>query len=63
VEMASVRTISELFATAPQSSLAVDPQKSDLLIRLILDVFNSTNLTAQQGKDVFTHLQVLVEIG
>jgi hypothetical protein len=26
-------------------------------------VFNSTDLTAQQGKDVLAHLQVLAEIG
>ena len=50
-------------AVAPQNPLDVDPQKSDVLIQHILEVFNSTCLTAQQAKDVLAHLQVLVEIG
>lgn len=50
-------------AAAPQNAIAVDPHKADVLIRHILDVFNSTGLTAQQAKDVLAHLQVLVEIG
>jgi hypothetical protein len=50
-------------AAAPQDALTVDPQKAEVLISHILEVFNSTGLTAQQARDVLTHLQVLVEIG
>jgi hypothetical protein len=50
-------------AAAPHNDLSVDPHKSDVLVTHILEVFNSTSLTAQQVKDVLTHLQVLVEIG
>jgi hypothetical protein len=50
-------------AAVPQNSLAIDPHKSDVPIRHVLDVFNSIGLTAQQAKDVLAHLQVLVEIG
>jgi hypothetical protein len=50
-------------AAAPHNELRVDPHKSDVLITHILEIFNSTGLTAQQAKDVLTHLQVLVEIG
>jgi hypothetical protein len=39
-------------AAAPQDALAVRSQKADALVRHILDVFNSTELTAQQAKDV-----------
>ena len=42
---------------------AFDPNKTDILVKHILELFNSTGLTAQQAKDVLTHLQVLVEIG
>ena len=50
-------------AAAPHNELSVDPHKTDVLVRHILDIFNSTGLTAQQAKDVLTHLQVLIEIG
>jgi hypothetical protein len=50
-------------AAAPQSELSVDPHKTDVVISHVLEVFNSTGLTAQQAKDVLAHLQVLVEIG
>jgi hypothetical protein len=50
-------------AAAPHHDLSVDPHKTDVLISHILEVFNSTSLTAQQAKDVLAHLQVLVEIG
>jgi hypothetical protein len=44
-------------AAAPYSDLTADPNKTDILVKHILDVFNSTGLTAQQAKDVLTHLQ------
>jgi hypothetical protein len=50
-------------AAVPQSELSIDPHKTDVLITHILEIFNSTGLTAQQAKDVLAHLQVLVEIG
>src|SRR5690348_16442719 len=50
-------------AAAPYRELAADPNKTDILVTHILELFNSTSLTAQQAKDVLTHLQVLVEIG
>lgn len=50
-------------AAAPYSNPNADPHKADIIVKHILDVFNSTGLTAQQAKDVLTHLQVLVEIG
>jgi hypothetical protein len=50
-------------AAAPYDDLSADPHKADILVKNILDVFNSTGLTAQQAKGVLTHLQVLVEIG
>jgi hypothetical protein len=33
---------------------AVDPQKADVPIRHVLDMFNSTGLTAQQAKSHHT---------
>jgi len=50
-------------AAAPRSDFAVDPHKADVLVKHILDVFNSSGLTSQEAKDVLTHLQVLIEIG
>jgi hypothetical protein len=50
-------------AAAPYSDLAAYPNKADIIVKHILDIFNSTGLTAQQAKDVFIHLQVLIEIG
>jgi hypothetical protein len=50
-------------ATAPTTELTTDPRKTDVLVSHILEVFNSTGLTAQQAKDVLAHLQVLIEIG
>ena len=50
-------------AAAPYRDLAADPNKTDILVKHILELFNSTCLTAQQAKDVLMHLQVLVEIG
>ena len=50
-------------AAVPYSDLAADPHKTDVLIKHILDIFNSTGLTAQEAKDTLTHLQVLIEIG
>lgn len=50
-------------AAQPQHTLGVDPHKTDVLVRHILELFNATGLTAQQAKDVLEHLQVLVEIG
>jgi len=50
-------------AAAPYSDLAADPHKTDVLVKHILDIFNSTGLTAQEAKDTLTHLQVLIEIG
>ena len=50
-------------AAAPHSELSGSPHKTDVIVSHILEVFNSTGLTAQQAKDVLTHLQVLVEIG
>jgi hypothetical protein len=50
-------------AAAPNSALPADPNKADILVEHILNIFNSTGLTAQQAKDILTHLQVLVEIG
>ena len=50
-------------AAAPYSDLAADPHKADILVKHILELFNSTGLTAQQAKDILMHLQVLVEIG
>jgi hypothetical protein len=35
----------------------------DILVKHILELCNSTRLTAQEAKEVLTHLQVLVEIG
>jgi hypothetical protein len=50
-------------AAAPHNELSVDSHKADVLLNHILEIFNSTGLTAQQAKDVLAHLQVLVEIG
>src|SRR5690242_20663710 len=50
-------------AAAPHNELSVDPHKTDVLVRHVLEIFNSTGLTAQQAKDVLAHLQVLIEIG
>jgi hypothetical protein len=50
-------------AAAPSHELTMSPHKTDVLVSHILEVFNSTGLTAQQAKDVLAHLQVLVEIG
>jgi hypothetical protein len=50
-------------AAAPLNELAVDPQRADVVVSHILEVFNSTGLTAQEAKDVLAHLQILVEIG
>jgi hypothetical protein len=50
-------------AAAPYCDLAADPNKTDILVKHILELFNSPGLTAQQAKDVLTHLQALVEIG
>jgi hypothetical protein len=50
-------------AAAPANALSSDPHKTDVLASHILEIFDSTGLTAQQAKDVLTHLQVLVEIG
>ncbi|MEP6601788.1 MAG: hypothetical protein ABJB49_08230, partial [Nitrospirota bacterium] len=50
-------------AAAPPSTLSTDPHKTDVLVRHILEIFNATDLTAQQAKDVLAHLHVLVEIG
>ena len=49
-------------AAAPYSGLAADPHKADIPVKHISELFNATGLTAQQAKDVLTHLQVLVEI-
>ena len=50
-------------AAAPQGQISASPQKTDVLVSHVLEIFNSTGLTAQQAKDVLAHLQVLVEIG
>jgi hypothetical protein len=50
-------------AAAPYSDLKADPNKTDILVKHILELFNSTGLTAHEAKDVLTHLQVLIEIG
>ncbi len=50
-------------AAAPYNDLAADSNKMDILVKHILELFNSTRLTAQEAKEVLTHLQVLVEIG
>lgn len=50
-------------AAAPHNELPMDSQKADVVVSHILEIFNSTGLTAQQAKDVLAHLQVLVEIG
>lgn len=50
-------------AAAPHNDLSADPHKADVLVKHILDIFNSTGLTAQEAKDVLIHLQVLAEIG
>jgi hypothetical protein len=50
-------------AASPYNDIKADPNKTDILVKHILDLFNSTGLTAQQAKDILTHLQVLVEIG
>jgi hypothetical protein len=50
-------------AAAPQNELSVDAHKTDVLITHILEIFNSSGMTAQQAKDVLAHLQILVEIG
>ena len=50
-------------AAAPSNELTMSPHKTDVLVSHILEVFNSTGLTAQQAKDVLAHLQVLFEIG
>jgi hypothetical protein len=44
-------------AAQPYSDLAADPHKADILVKHILELFNSTGLTAQQAKDVLAHLQ------
>jgi hypothetical protein len=48
-------------AAAPQDAFAVDPHKAEVLISPVLEVFNSTGLTAQQARDVLAHLQVLID--
>ena len=50
-------------AAAPHNERSMDPHKANVVVSHILEVFNSTGLTAQQAKDVLAHLQVLVEIG
>lgn len=50
-------------AAVPYRDLAADPNKTDILVKHILELFNSLSLTAQEAKDVLTHLHVLVEIG
>ncbi|WP_447983833.1 hypothetical protein [Nitrospira sp. Nam74] len=50
-------------AAVPHNEMSVDAHKTDVLVRHILEIFNSTGLTAQQAKDMLAHLQVLVEIG
>jgi hypothetical protein len=50
-------------AIAPQQDGLLSDQKRDILITHVLNVFNSTGLTAQQAREVLEHLQVLVEIG
>ena len=42
-------------AAAPYCDLAADPNKTDILVKHILELFNSTGLTAQQAKDVLMH--------
>jgi hypothetical protein len=44
-------------AAAPRNGLSVDPHKTDVVISHVLEVFNSTGLTAQQAKDVLAHLK------
>jgi hypothetical protein len=50
-------------AVAPHQDSILSEQKRDLLITHVVNVFNSTALTAQQALEVLEHLQVLVEIG
>jgi hypothetical protein len=50
-------------AATPANELSTDPHKTDVLVSHILEIFNSTGLTAQQAKDLLVHLQVLIEIG
>jgi hypothetical protein len=50
-------------AIAPYNDLAADSNKTDILVKHVLDLFNSTRLTAHEARDVLTHLQVLIEIG
>src|SRR5689334_20591914 len=50
-------------AVAPHQDGLLSDQKRDILITHVLNVFNSTGLTAQQAREVLEHLQVLVEIG
>ena len=50
-------------AVAPQQDGLLSDQKRDILVTHVLNVFNSTGLTAQQAREVLEHLQVLVEIG
>jgi hypothetical protein len=50
-------------AVAPYQDSILSAQKRDILITHVLNVFNSTGLTAQQAREVLEHLQVLVEIG
>jgi len=50
-------------AAAPYNDLAADSNKMDILVKHVLELFNSTRLTAQEAKEVLTHLQVLAQIG
>ena len=50
-------------AVAPHQEGILTEHKRDILITHVLNVFNSTGLTAQQAREVLEHLQVLVEIG
>lgn len=50
-------------AAAPRQTLQLPTEKADILIQHILTLFNATGLTAQQAKDLLTHLQILVELG
>jgi hypothetical protein len=45
-------------AVAAQQDGVLSDQKRDILITHVLNVFNSTGLTAQQAREVLEHLQV-----
>ena len=38
-------------AAAPQSEISANPHKTDVLVSHVLEIFNSTGLTAQQAKN------------